>query len=76
LEGKSVRFKLNLDTTKLQGYGYQSTSTTNYFSSNLDFPTEISNKRTKILIRLAGKYKNVDELRNLIVSSQNEFKFD
>jgi HAE1 family hydrophobic/amphiphilic exporter-1 len=39
--------------------------------SNLIFQQEISNKRKKILIRLAGKYKNVDELRNRIVTKRN-----
>ena len=38
----------------------------------MDFPTgNIQTREQKILIRLAGKYKNVDELRNLIVSSRN-----
>jgi Cu/Ag efflux pump CusA len=41
-------------------------------SSNLDFPTgNIQTREKKILIRLAGKYKNVEELRNLVVSSKN-----
>jgi HAE1 family hydrophobic/amphiphilic exporter-1 len=40
-------------------------------SSNLDFPTGNIQTREKILIRLAGKYKNVEELRNLVVSSKN-----
>jgi HAE1 family hydrophobic/amphiphilic exporter-1 len=36
-----------------------------------------SNSRSKILIRLAGKYKSVDELRNLVISqrwNRNSFK--
>ena len=38
----------------------------------MDFPTgNIQTRNQKILIRLAGKYKNVEELRNLVVSSQN-----
>jgi HAE1 family hydrophobic/amphiphilic exporter-1 len=42
----------------------------NILSSNLDFPTETFKLGTKILIRLAGKYKMLKKLRNLIVSSR------
>jgi HAE1 family hydrophobic/amphiphilic exporter-1 len=50
---------------------FDSTSATGILSSNLDFPTgNIQTREKKILIRLAGKYKNVEELRNLVVSSK------
>ena len=57
----------------MQGYGLSIPQVQqNILSSNLDFPTgNIQTRDQKILIRLAGKYKNVEELRNLIVSSRN-----
>jgi HAE1 family hydrophobic/amphiphilic exporter-1 len=40
-------------------------------TSNLISHRKHSNSRSKILIRLAGKYKSVDELRNLVISSKD-----
>jgi len=41
-------------------------------SSNLDFPTgNIKTRENSTLIRLSGKYKSIDELRNLVISSAN-----
>jgi HAE1 family hydrophobic/amphiphilic exporter-1 len=61
--------------SKMQAYGLSIQVTTDILSSNLDFPRKHSNSRTKILIRLAGNIKNVEELRNLIVSSRGGIKF-
>ena len=71
--GQEREIQVNLDATKLQGYGLSIPQVQQIIlSSNLDFPTgNIQTREQKILIRLAGKYKNVDELRNLIVSSKN-----
>ena len=57
----------------MQGYGLSVPQVQQtILTSNLDFPTgNIQTRNQKILIRLAGKYKNVDELRNLVVSSQD-----
>ena len=39
-------------------------------AANLDFPTgSVQTREQDILIRLAGKFKSVDELRNLVVST-------
>ena len=71
--GQEREIQVNLDATKLQGYGLSVPQIQQIIlSSNLDFPTgNIQTREQKILIRLAGKYKNVDELRNLVISSQN-----
>jgi hydrophobe/amphiphile efflux-1 (HAE1) family protein len=71
--GQEREIQVNLDATKMQGYGLSIPQVQQIIlSSNLDFPTgNIQTREQKILIRLAGKYKNVDELRNLIVSSKN-----
>ena len=71
--GEEREIQVNLDAVKMQGYGLSVPQVQqNILSSNLDFPTgNIQTRNQKILIRLAGKYKNVDELKNLVVSSKN-----
>jgi hydrophobe/amphiphile efflux-1 (HAE1) family protein len=69
--GQEREIQVNLDAVKMQGYGLSVPQVQQVIlSSNLDFPTgNIQTRDQKILIRLAGKYKNVEELRNLVVSS-------
>ena len=71
--GQEREIQVNLDATKMQGYGLSVPQVQQtILASNLDFPTgNIQTRDKKILIRLAGKYKSVDELRNLVVSSNN-----
>lgn len=71
--GQEREIQVNLDATKMQGYGLSVSQVQQIIlSSNLDFPTgNIQTREQKILIRLAGKYKTVDELRNLVVSSKD-----
>ena len=71
--GQEREIQVNLDAIKLQGYGLSIPEVQQtILSSNLDFPTgNIQTRDQKILIRLAGKYKDVEELRNLVVSSKN-----
>lgn len=71
--GQEREIQVNLDATKMQGYGLSIPQVQQtILASNLDFPTgNIQTREQKILIRLAGKYKTVDELRNLVVSSNN-----
>lgn len=71
--GQEREIQVNLDAVKMQGYGLSIPQVQQIIlASNLDFPTgNIQTREQKILIRLAGKYKNVEELRNLIVSSTN-----
>ncbi|MDA6071739.1 efflux RND transporter permease subunit [Flavobacterium sp. AC] len=70
--GQEREIQVNLDALKMQGYGLSIPEVQqNILTSNLDFPTgNIQTRDQKILIRLAGKYKNVEELRNLVVSSK------
>lgn len=71
--GQEREIQVNLDATKMQGYGLSIPQVQQMIlASNLDFPTgNIQTREQKILIRLAGKYKSVDELRNLVISSKN-----
>ncbi|EIA09797.1 efflux RND transporter permease subunit [Flavobacterium frigoris] len=71
--GQEREIQVNLDASKMQAYNLSIPQVQQIIlSSNLDFPTgNIQTREQKILIRLAGKYKNVGELRNLVVSSQS-----
>ncbi|MGO4904826.1 efflux RND transporter permease subunit [Flavobacterium sp. W20_MBD1_R3] len=71
--GEEREIQVNLDAVKMQGYGLSVPQVQQtILSSNLDFPTgNIQTREQKILIRLAGKYKNVEELKNLVISSKN-----
>lgn len=71
--GQEREIQVNLDANKMKGYGLSVPQVQQgILTSNLDFPTgNIQTRDQKILIRLAGKYKTVEELRNLIVSDNN-----
>ncbi|MFV8325696.1 efflux RND transporter permease subunit [Flavobacterium sp. ZS1P14] len=71
--GQEREIQVNLDAVKMQAYGLSIPQVQqNILTSNLDFPTgNIQTRNQKILIRLAGKYKNVEELKNLVVSSDS-----
>jgi HAE1 family hydrophobic/amphiphilic exporter-1 len=71
--GQEREIQVNLDAVKMQGYGLSIPQVQQtILTSNLDFPTgNIQTRDQKILIRLAGKYKDVEELRNLVVSSKD-----
>lgn len=72
--GQEREIQVNIDATKLEGYNLSILQVQQaILSSNLDFPTgSIKSENQDILIRLAGKYKNVEELRNLVVSQTAE----
>jgi HAE1 family hydrophobic/amphiphilic exporter-1 len=69
--GQEREIQVSLDAGKLQGYGLSVPQVQqSILTSNLDFPTgSVKTQEQDILIRLSGKYKNVDELRNLVVST-------
>lgn len=71
--GQEREIQVNIDATRLQGFGLSLIQVQNaILASNLDFPTgSVQTREQDILIRLAGKYKNVEELRNLVVLNKN-----
>ncbi len=71
--GQEREIQVNMDADKLQGYGLSVPQIRQaILSSNLDFPTgSVQTREQDITIRLQGKYKSVDELRSLVVSSKN-----
>ncbi|MCA6066514.1 efflux RND transporter permease subunit [Chryseobacterium sp. RG1] len=71
--GQEREIQVNLDEKKMQGYGVAVADVQQaILSSNLDFPTGALKTRTsRSTIRLSGKYKNVQEMNNLVVSNKN-----
>jgi HAE1 family hydrophobic/amphiphilic exporter-1 len=68
--GQEREIQVNIDPAKLEGYNLSILQVQQaILQSNLDFPTgSIKSDNQDILVRLAGKYKNVEELRNLVVA--------
>ena len=71
--GEEREIRVSLDQSKLRAYGLSIPQVQQLIqSSNLDFPTgNIQTRESSMLVRLSGKYKDVEELRNLVISSQN-----
>ncbi len=71
--GQEREIRVNLDQNKLDGYGLTIPQVQQIIStSNLDFPTgSLKTRENSTLIRLSGKIRTVEELRNLTISSVN-----
>lgn len=67
--GREREIQVDIDPNKLDGFGLSLLQVQNaILSSNLDFPTgSIKTSEQDVLIRLSGKIKNLDELRNLVI---------
>ncbi|HEX2535455.1 MAG TPA: efflux RND transporter permease subunit, partial [Chitinophagaceae bacterium] len=71
--GQEREIQVSIDAGKLEGYGLSLLQVQNaILSSNLDFPTgSVQTREQDVLIRLSGKYRSVDELRNLVIATPN-----
>jgi len=71
--GQEREIQVSIDEKKLQGYGLSIGDVQQaILSSNLDFPTgSLKSRTTKSTIRLSGKYKSIEEMSNLVISSKN-----
>ncbi|MES2650709.1 MAG: efflux RND transporter permease subunit [Bacteroidota bacterium] len=69
--GSEREIKVSLDADKLQGYNLAVPQVQQLIlSSNLDFPTgSVKTENQDVLIRLSGKYANIEELRNLVLTT-------
>ena len=69
--GSEREVKVALDGSKLKGYGLSILQVQQaILSSNLDFPTgSVKADNQDILVRLSGKFKSIDELRNLVLTT-------
>ncbi|TDG34874.1 efflux RND transporter permease subunit [Pedobacter changchengzhani] len=72
--GSEREIQVALDANKLQGYNLSVPQVQQLIlSSNLDFPTgSIKTVNQDVLIRLSGKYKSIDELRNLVLTTTKD----
>lgn len=68
--GEEREIRVNVKNDKLQAYRLSLPQLVQLIeSSNLDFPTgKIRTQEEQVLIRLAGKYTNLDDLRRLVVA--------
>ncbi|WEK36996.1 MAG: efflux RND transporter permease subunit [Candidatus Pseudobacter hemicellulosilyticus] len=71
--GEEREIQVDMDADKLKGYGLSVPQVQQMIlGSNLDFPTgSVQTREQSILVRLAGKYKDVEEMRNLVLTSKN-----
>jgi len=71
--GQEREIQVSLDPLKLKGYGLSVPQVQQaILTSNLDFPTgSVKTRENSTIIRLSGKYKSVNELNNLVISSNN-----
>src|SRR5690606_11684954 len=69
--GQEREIQVSIDAAKLQGYGLSILQVQQaILTSNLDFPTgSVKTQNQDILVRLAGKYQSVEELRNLVIAT-------
>ena len=67
--GQEREIKVSIDALKLEGYGLSLLQVQNaILTSNLDFPTgSVKTREQSVIIRLSGKFKNVEELRKLVI---------
>ncbi len=72
--GQEREIQVNVDPKKLQAFNMSVLQLRQIITNaNLDFPTgKVKTANEQILIRLAGKYKNVDQLRNLVLKTTED----
>lgn len=69
--GQEREIQISIDPEKLEGYGLSLSNVQQMIlSSNLDFPTgNVKTRDNQTLIRLEGKFKNIQDLRKLPIST-------
>ncbi|MDQ0109876.1 HAE1 family hydrophobic/amphiphilic exporter-1 [Chitinophaga terrae (ex Kim and Jung 2007)] len=69
--GQEREIQVNVDPKRLQAFNLSILQVRQLITNaNLDFPTgKVKSANEQILVRLAGKYKNVDQLRNLVLKT-------
>ncbi|MGE5621146.1 MAG: efflux RND transporter permease subunit [archaeon] len=67
--GQQREIKINLDAQKISAYGLSIARIAQAVNtSNLDFPTgKIQGAQQQFIVRVAGKFSSIDDLRNLVV---------
>src|SRR5690606_13957354 len=72
--GQEREIQVNLDAAKLEAYKLSPLDVQQVIlSSNLDFPTgSVKTENQDILVRLSGKYRSAEELRNLVIKTSDD----
>ncbi len=72
--GDEREIKVNVDGQKLRSYGLSLLQVTDLVkTSNLDFPTgKVKEGDLQYVVRLAGKYSSVEELRRLVIGESKQ----
>ena len=68
--GRQRQIKVNMDHQKLQSYGISPLQVLQVVqNANLEYPTgTVKDRDSQFVVRLAGRFENLDDLRNLVVS--------
>lgn len=69
--GQEREIQVNVDPKKLEGYRLSILQVRQIITNaNLDFPTgKVKTQDQQILVRLAGKYRDAEQLRNLVLTT-------
>lgn len=72
--GKEREIKVNLNLNKINSLGLSIIQITQAIkTSNLDFPTgKIKDRSDQYVVRVAGKFKSLNQLRNLVVATTKD----
>jgi HAE1 family hydrophobic/amphiphilic exporter-1 len=72
--GEEREIKVNLDANKVRSYGMSVLQVVQAVrSANMDFPTgKIKDADAQFVVRIAGKFKSLEDLRNLIVGRSRQ----
>ncbi|NTW82865.1 MAG: efflux RND transporter permease subunit [Chlorobiaceae bacterium] len=72
--GREREIRVNIDLDRLEGYGLTISEVLKEVGkANLDFPTgKIDDRDRQFVVRLAGKFTSLDELKNLVLRSSSE----
>jgi HAE1 family hydrophobic/amphiphilic exporter-1 len=72
--GDEREIRINLDAQKIQSYGLSVNRVLmSIKTANLDFPTgNLKGEETQYVVRVAGKFSSVEELRNLVVTRSKD----
>ncbi|MCU7501071.1 MAG: efflux RND transporter permease subunit [Ignavibacteria bacterium] len=72
--GQQREIKINLDAQKISAYGLSIARIAQAVNtSNLDFPTgKIQGAQQQFIVRVAGKFSSIDDLRNLVVGQSQQ----
>ncbi|MBM2814513.1 MAG: acriflavin resistance protein [Ignavibacteria bacterium] len=72
--GEQREIRVSIDNQKIKSYGLSLTQVTQLIkTSNIDFPTgNIIEKDNQYVVRVAGKFINLEDLRNLVVGRSRQ----